>query len=106
MAYATIAGLPVQVGLYTCMVPMTVYALIGGSRTLSVSMIATLTASTLVAAGVATGSDDALGDLATLTFLAGIVLLAPAWDRWEREGRVQPTVQAAIRAFLRTRDSA
>ena len=32
MAYATIAGLPVEVGLYTCMVPMVVYALLGGSR--------------------------------------------------------------------------
>ena len=56
MAYATIAGLPVEVGLYTCMVPMAVYALLGGSRTLSVSTtstIAVLTASTLVAAGVA-----------------------------------------------------
>ena len=37
MAYATIANLPVEVGLYTCMVPMVVYALLGGSRTLSVS---------------------------------------------------------------------
>jgi hypothetical protein len=59
MAYATIADLPVQVGLYTCMVPMAVYALVGGSRVLSVSTtstIATLTASTLVAAGVAAES--------------------------------------------------
>lgn len=32
MAYATIADLPVQVGLYTCIVPMVVYALLGGSR--------------------------------------------------------------------------
>ena len=30
MAYATIADLPVQVGLYTCIVPMLVYALLGG----------------------------------------------------------------------------
>src|SRR6202044_184462 len=37
MAYATVANLPVQVALYTCMVPMAVYALVGGSRTLSVS---------------------------------------------------------------------
>src|SRR6266542_6604667 len=54
MAYATIAGMPVQVGLYTCMVPMVVYALLGASRVLSVSTtstIATLTASTLVAVG-------------------------------------------------------
>lgn len=37
MAYATIANLPVQVGLYTCIVPMAVYALLGGSRAMSVS---------------------------------------------------------------------
>ena len=82
MAYATIADLPVQVGLYTCMVPMAVYALLGGSRLLSVSTtstIATLTASTLIAAGVAgsaAGSDEALGDLATLVLLVGLALLA------------------------------
>lgn len=29
MAYATVAGLPVQVGLYTAFVPMVVYALLG-----------------------------------------------------------------------------
>ena len=32
MAYATIAGLPVQVGLYTALVPMVIYALLGTSR--------------------------------------------------------------------------
>jgi len=41
MAYATIADLPVEVGLYTCMLPMVVYALLGGSRTLSVSTTST-----------------------------------------------------------------
>ena len=52
MAYATIAGLPVQVGLYTAFVPMVIYALLGTSRPLSVSTtttIAILTGSTLVA---------------------------------------------------------
>ncbi len=82
MAYATIADLPVQVGLYTCMVPMAAYALVGGSRTLSVSTtstIATLTASTLIAAGVAaeaSSTDAALTDLATLVLLVGLALLA------------------------------
>jgi len=63
------------------MVPMAVYALLGSSRILSVSTtstIATLSASTLLAAGVAadsTGADDALGDLATLVLLTGLVLL-------------------------------
>ena len=32
MAYATIAGLPVEVGLYTALVPMLAYALLGTSR--------------------------------------------------------------------------
>lgn len=78
MAYATIANLPVQVGLYTCILPMLVYAFLGGSRAMSVSTtstIATLTATTLVSAGVAAGSDDAIGSLMTLTLLVGVILL-------------------------------
>ncbi|MEV5650168.1 SulP family inorganic anion transporter [Nocardia sp. NPDC052254] len=78
MAYATIADMPVQVGLYTCMVPMVVYALLGGSHTTSVSTtstIATLTASTLIGAGIAAGSDDAQTSLMTLTLLVGVILL-------------------------------
>ena len=78
MAYATIADLPVQVGLYTCIVPMLVYALLGGSRAMSVSTtstIATLTATTLVTAGVAADSSDVPADLITLTLLVGAILL-------------------------------
>ena len=37
MAYATIAGMPVEVGLYVALMPMFVYALLGTSRRLSVS---------------------------------------------------------------------
>ncbi|WP_226532704.1 SulP family inorganic anion transporter [Microbacterium paraoxydans] len=78
MAYATIADLPVQVGLYTCILPMFVYAILGGSRAMSVSTtstIATLTATTLVSAGVAASSDDAIGSLMMLTLLVGVILL-------------------------------
>jgi len=35
-AYATVAGLPVAVGLYTAFIPMVVYALLGTSRVLNV----------------------------------------------------------------------
>ena len=35
MAYATIAGLPVQVGLYTAFVPLIIYAVLGTSRPMS-----------------------------------------------------------------------
>jgi hypothetical protein len=41
MASVTIAGLPVQVGLYVATVPMLVYALCGTSRPLSVSTTST-----------------------------------------------------------------
>ena len=78
MAYATIAELPVEVGLYTCIAPMLVYALIGGSRAMSVSTtstIATLTATTLVSSGVAAASTDPTRALTTLTLLVGVILL-------------------------------
>ncbi len=45
MAYAMMAGLPVQVvqvGLYTALVPMVIYAVLGTSRVLSVSTTTTL----------------------------------------------------------------
>jgi len=50
MAYAMMAGLPVQVGLYTALVPMVIYAVLGTSRVLSVSTttrLAILTASSV-----------------------------------------------------------
>ena len=42
MGYATVAGLPLQVGLYTAFIPMIVYAVLGSSRVLSVSTTTTL----------------------------------------------------------------
>jgi len=79
MAYATVANMPVQFGLYTCMLPLVVSAFIGGSRTASVtttSTIATLSASTMVGAGIAAGSAEAQSELSTLTLLVGVFLLA------------------------------
>ncbi len=79
MAYASVAGLPVAVGLYTALVPMLVYALLGSSRVLSVSSTTTL--------GILTATQLALvvpdGDpaklvtaTATLAALAGVLLFA------------------------------
>lgn len=79
MAYATIAGLPVEIGLYTCMLPMIAYALLGGSRSLSISTtstIAILTASTLATLPGNRLEDDRLRDAFTLTVLVGLALLA------------------------------
>ena len=42
LAHAGIAGLPLQIGLYTAIVPMLAYALLGSSRPLSVSTTSTL----------------------------------------------------------------
>jgi sulfate permease, SulP family len=79
MAYATIAGLPVEIGLYTCMLPMVVYALLGGSRSLSISTtstIAILTASALASLPEAADADEQLHSAFTLTLLVGLSLLA------------------------------
>lgn len=78
MAYAMMAGLPVQVGLYTALVPMLIYALLGTSRVLSVSTsttVAILTAAQLNQ--IAPNGDPAavLRVLVTLTVLAGAALL-------------------------------
>ena len=79
LAYATIAGLPVQMGLYTALFPMVIYALLGTSRPLSVSTTTTL--AILVAANlalVAPNGDPAalIGATATLTLLVGVILVA------------------------------
>lgn len=76
MAYASVAGLPVAVGLYTAFAPMAIYALLGSSRVLSVSSTTTL--------GILTGAEleslavdgeDAGRAVATLVALVGIVLI-------------------------------
>ena len=53
MAYATIAGLPIQVGLYTAIVPMAIYAVLGTSRPLSVSTTTTIAILSAAALGQA-----------------------------------------------------
>ena len=78
MAYATVAGLPVEVGLYTAFIPMVVYALLGSSRVLSVSSTTTLA----ILAGTQLGLVVPDGDpaklitaTATLTALVGAMLI-------------------------------
>jgi high affinity sulfate transporter 1 len=78
MAYATIAGLPVQVGLYTAFVPMLIYAVLGSSRPLSVSTTTTIAILTATQLGqVMSGSDSAalLKASAMLTLLVGGILV-------------------------------
>ena len=79
MAYATVAGLPVAVGLYTAFVPMLVYALLGSSRVLSVSSTATLAILTGAQITLAVPDGDPgrmMTAAATLTILTGAILMA------------------------------
>jgi len=78
MAYATIAGLPVQVGLYTAFLPMLIYAVLGTSRPLSVSTtttIAILTGAELSQVVPAGDPAPLLGASAMLTLLVGAALV-------------------------------
>ncbi len=78
MAYATIAGLPVEVGLYTAFIPMVIYAVLGSSRPLSVSTTTTLAILTAAELGnVVPGGDAAslLRAAITLTLLVGAMLV-------------------------------
>jgi high affinity sulfate transporter 1 len=79
MAYATIAGLPVEVGLYTAFVPMLLYVLLGASSVLSVSTTTTIAILTGASLSSAAGDPQALlRASATLSLLVGAILVA-AW---------------------------
>jgi SulP family sulfate permease len=78
MAYATIAGLPAEAGLYTACIPMAIYAVLGTSRVLSVSTtstIAILTAGALASIGSNASADELLTAASTLALLVGAMLV-------------------------------
>jgi len=79
MAYATIAGLPIQMGLYTALLPTVIYAILGSSRPLSVTTTTTIA----ILTGAELEQIAPTGDLnvlitvsATLTLLVGASLAA------------------------------
>src|SRR3954471_8569215 len=78
MAYATIAGLPIQVGLYTAFLPLVIYAFCGTSRALSVSTtttIAILTAAELDEVVPNADPGTLISAAATLALLVGAMLV-------------------------------
>jgi SulP family sulfate permease len=77
MAYATIAGLAVEVGLYTAFVPPLIYAVLGTSRPLSVSTTTTLAILAATEFGQVVVSDPAslARTSAALTLLVGAILV-------------------------------
>lgn len=75
MAYALLAGLPPQVGLYASIAPLALYGLLGASRTLAVGPVAII--SLMVAAGVTplaeAGTPAYLQYALTLALMAGVI---------------------------------
>ena len=81
MAYATVAGLPIEVGLYTAFLPMMIYALLGSSSVLSVSSTTTLGILAGTQLGLAVPDGDPaklITAVATLTALVGALLILAA----------------------------
>lgn len=76
LAYALLAGLPAEVGLYASIAPLLAYAVLGSSRTLSVGPVAITSLMTAAAlAEVAEqGTSDYLSAATTLALLSGLML--------------------------------
>lgn len=77
LAYALLAGLPPEVGLYASVAPLLLYALFGSSRTLAVGpvAVASLMTAAAIAPFAAAGSPDYWAAAITLAFLSGAMLL-------------------------------
>ncbi|WP_112875129.1 sulfate permease [Paracoccus endophyticus] len=78
LAYALLAGLPAQVGLYASIAPLLVYAALGTSRTLAVGPVAVISLMTAAAVGKVAppGTPEYLGAAAALATLSGLMLAA------------------------------
>ncbi len=76
MAYAMLAGMPVQVGLYASLLPLLGYALFGSSMSMSVGPVAVtaLMTATLLAPLAVVGSADYLQLAVWLALLSGALL--------------------------------
>jgi SulP family sulfate permease len=77
LAYASLAGLPPEVGLYASIVPLLMYAMLGSSRVLAVGPVAVVSLMTATAIGehAAVGSPHYWSVAITLAFLSGAMLL-------------------------------
>ncbi|WP_434054229.1 MAG: sulfate permease [Roseibium sp.] len=78
LAYALLAGLPPEVGLYASILPLVAYALFGTSRALAVGPVAVVSLMTASAVGefAQQGTPEYLGAAIVLAFLSGLMLIA------------------------------
>ena len=78
LAYALLAGLPAEMGLYASILPLIAYALFGSSRTLSVGPVAVASLMTASAVGAiaSQGVVDYASAATLLALLGGLMLIA------------------------------
>ena len=77
LAYAMLAGLPPEIGLYASIVPILAYALFGTSRALAVGPVAVISLMTLTAASAVAppGSANFIAATLILALLSGLILI-------------------------------
>ncbi|TWI38168.1 SulP family inorganic anion transporter [Paracoccus sulfuroxidans] len=78
LAYALLAGMPAQTGLYASTLPLILYAVLGTSRTLAVGPVAVISLMTAAAVGevVQSGAATHVEAAVILAFMSGLMLLA------------------------------
>ncbi len=78
LAYALLAGLPAEVGLYASIAPLILYAVLGTSRTLAVGPVAVASLMTAAAVGTVAsqGTPEYLGAAIALAMVSGLMLVA------------------------------
>ncbi len=78
LAYALLAGLPAEMGLYASIFPLLTYAIFGSSRTLSVGPVAVASLMTASAIGSisAVGTADYATAATALALLGGVMMIA------------------------------
>lgn len=78
LAYALLAGLPAEMGLYASILPLIAYAIFGTSRALSVGPVAIVSLMTAAAIGNLglTEQSQVISAAITLAFLSGLILFA------------------------------
>ena len=77
LAYALLAGLPAEMGLYASILPLVAYAVFGTSRTLAVGPVAVVSLMTAAAVGnlALQGTAEYAIAAITLAFMSGVILL-------------------------------
>ncbi len=83
LAYALLAGLPPEVGLYASILPLVAYAIFGTSRALAVGPVAVVSLMTASAVGeiASQGTPEYLGAAIALAFISGLMLVLMGFFR-------------------------